>query len=65
MKRRRFALDPLGRVVIPVALRDLLGWQEGTRLRFAVDGRALRVTAAAEEGCVFCGQRPTPLEACL
>jgi transcriptional pleiotropic regulator of transition state genes len=47
-------VDDLGRVVIPVEFRRLLGIREGDEVEIAMDGDHL-VLARVDPGCVFCG----------
>ena len=51
-------IDHLGRIVIPVELRRLLGIDEGDYLGFSSDGDRI-VIEKVEERCTFCG---TPSE---
>lgn len=47
-------VDHLGRVVIPVEFRRLLGIVEGDEVEITMDGDRL-VLARVEPACVFCG----------
>ena len=51
-------IDHLGRIVIPVELRRLLGIAEGDYVGFSSDGDRI-VLEKVEERCTFCG---TPSE---
>ena len=46
-------IDHLGRIVIPVELRRLLGIAEGDYVGFSVDGDRI-VLEKLEERCTFC-----------
>jgi len=52
--RVRRKIDSLGRVVVPLPMRRVLGMEDGTPVEFCTDGDAivLRVTGPK---CVFCG----------
>jgi len=52
--RAPHALDHLGRVVVPVALRRRLGWGPGTALMMRIDGARL-IVERFRGLCVFCG----------
>jgi transcriptional pleiotropic regulator of transition state genes len=47
-------IDHLGRIVIPVELRRLLGIAEGDYVGFSSDGDRI-VIEKVEERCTFCG----------
>jgi transcriptional pleiotropic regulator of transition state genes len=47
-------IDQLGRVVVPVELRRLLGIREGDLLDISADGDRL-VLQRIEPGCILCG----------
>jgi AbrB family looped-hinge helix DNA binding protein len=44
------SVDRFGRVVIPKRLRDRLGLEPGTRVRFETDGDGVKVVAAEAPG---------------
>jgi transcriptional pleiotropic regulator of transition state genes len=54
-------IDPLGRMVIPVELRRLLGIEAGDHLDMTIEGDRL-VIGKAEPECAFCGAREHLLE---
>jgi transcriptional pleiotropic regulator of transition state genes len=47
-------IDHLGRIVIPVELRRLLGIAEGDYVGFSADGDRI-ILEKVEERCTFCG----------
>lgn len=47
-------LDDLGRLVIPKALRETIGINEGDPLEFFIDENAI-IVRRYNVGCVFCG----------
>ena len=47
-------IDHLGRIVVPVELRRLLGIEEGDYVEFSVDEGRI-VLEKLEERCTFCG----------
>ncbi|HET6793092.1 MAG TPA: AbrB/MazE/SpoVT family DNA-binding domain-containing protein, partial [Acidimicrobiales bacterium] len=47
-------IDHLGRIVVPVELRRMLGINAGDELEIAVKGDAITLTPV-RQGCVFCG----------
>lgn len=47
-------VDRLGRIVLPVELRDRLSIGHGTRVEIYRDGKTL-VIARLQEACIFCG----------
>ena len=47
-------IDHLGRIVIPVELRRILGIGEGDYVGFSIDGDRI-VVEKVEERCTFCG----------
>ena len=47
-------LDKLGRVVIPIEIREKLEIIEGSPLEFFVDGNSIRLKLF-KPNCVFCG----------
>lgn len=51
MERR---LDVLGRVVIPMEFRNVLGWSAGTRLNIQLVGEKV-IISKSEYGCAICG----------
>ena len=51
MERR---LDELGRVVIPMEFRNVLGWNKGTRLNIQLVGEKV-IISKSEYGCAICG----------
>jgi len=48
-------LDDLGRVVVPKALRNTLGWPEGSEVEILVDGEEVRLRRYLP-GCELCGE---------
>lgn len=48
-------IDPMGRIVIPAEIRDLLGLTGGEPLDISVRDGAI-VLAPLEERCAFCGR---------
>jgi transcriptional pleiotropic regulator of transition state genes len=48
-------LDNLGRIVLPVELRDILGIKTKDPLEIFVDEKAI-ILAPYRPGCLFCGQ---------
>lgn len=53
-------IDHLGRIVVPVELRRLLGINPGDELDIAVSGEAITLTKS-RLSCVFCGAEDTAL----
>ena len=47
-------LDDLGRVVIPMEFRKVLGWNTGTRLDIQLAGGKVTI-GKSEYGCAICG----------
>ncbi|HZT65352.1 MAG TPA: AbrB/MazE/SpoVT family DNA-binding domain-containing protein [Acidimicrobiales bacterium] len=47
-------IDHLGRIVVPVELRRMLGISPGDELEVAVKGDSVTLTKV-RQGCVFCG----------
>lgn len=47
-------VDELGRVVIPMEIRKVLGWTPGTRLKLERKGEVV-VLKKSEGCCSFCG----------
>jgi transcriptional pleiotropic regulator of transition state genes len=47
-------IDHLGRIVVPVELRRLLGITPGDELEVAVKGDSITLTKL-NQGCIFCG----------
>lgn len=49
-------VDDVGRIVVPVELRRVMGIQDGDAVQFLVDGETV-VLRRYDAGCVFCGRQ--------
>ena len=58
MKMRSYGcvrkLDSLGRVVLPIELRNTMGLQEGTPIEIYTDGNTI-ILKEYQPGCIVCG----------
>ena len=55
-------VDSLGRIVLPVELRDLLEISKDTPLEMFVDGRSICLEKFTPK-CVFCGEKASHVHA--